>query len=326
MPGLKVVFAGLLCLAAALGSDVGHATDWPQKPVRIIVPFPAGGSADGQARIVAQRFGKTFGQQFVVENRVGAGGALAVEAVVRAPADGYTLLWGIQPQIVVLPAMMDVRYDSQKDLVPISVLGTNPFVLVINSKLPVKSLKDFVSYVQGLDKPLPYGTSGVGSIAHLSMALFAERAKLNAIAVHYKGNAPALSDVLAGHIPAMFATLADALSQAQSLDLRIVAVTGQTRAGQLPDVPTIAESGYPDFSVVTWNGLMAPAGTPAVIVDKIAGELAQAVKDPDFAARVTKFGVDPLGNSPRAFAELIAAELPLWKKAVGIAGVNLKEK
>ena len=322
---MKMLLGASMAIAVAMAQPA-LAQGWPEKPVRIIVPFAAGGSADGQARIVAQRFQSAFDRAFIVENRVGAGGTLAVDAVVGAPADGYTLLWGVQPQIVVLPAMMNLRYDSQKDLAPISVLGTNSFVLVVNSKLPVKSLKDFVSYVRGLGKPLTYGTSGIGSIAHLSMALFAERAKLDTTAVHYKGNAPAMSDVLAGHIPAMFATLADALSQAENPSIRIIAVTGERRAGQLPDVPTIAESGYPGFNVVTWNGLMAPAGTPRPIIEKMAGELARAVKEPEFAARVTKFGVDPLGSSSADFAELIAAELPLWKKAVGIAGVNLKAK
>lgn len=324
MPMLRMLLA-ISIVAAAAAIEPAAAQDWPQKPVRIIVPFPPGGNADGQARIVAQRFNETFGQQFVVENRVGAGGVLAVEAVVRAPADGYTLLWGVQPQIVVLPAMMQVRYDSVKDLTPISVLGTNPFVLVVNSKLPVKSLKEFVSYTQGLGKPLTYGTSGIGSIAHLSMALFAERAKLDTTAVHYKGNAPALADVVAGHIPAVFATLPDGLSQRGNPEVRLLAVTGDKRAAQVPDVPTIAESGYPGYNVVTWNGLMAPAATPRPIIERMAGELARAVKEPAFAARVTKFGVDPLANTPEAFADLIAAEIPLWIKAVEIAGVKMKK-
>lgn len=313
------VFVATLFVAT---SGLAHAQDWPNKPVRILVPYAAGGSADGQARIVALRFSEAFGQQFVVENRTGAGGAIAVEAAVRSPADGYTLLWGVQPQIVILPAINTVPYDAVKDLAPVSVLGTNPFVLVVNGKLPVKSTADFVSYAREQGKPISYGTSGVGSIAHLAMALFAKRANLSMTAVHYRGNAPALSDVIAGHVPAMFATLADALPHAADTNVRLLAVTGDKRAPQLPQVPTIAESGYPGYNVITWNGVMAPAGTPKPIIDKMARELAAAVKDAKFAEKVTAFGVDPLGNTPAEFAALIAREIPQWKEAVALAGVK----
>ncbi len=315
----------LIVLVATLvvaSSWAAVAQDWPNKPVRILVPYAAGGSADGQARIVALRFSEAFGQQFVVENRTGAGGAIAVEAVVRSPADGYTLLWGVQPQIVILPAINKVSYDAVKDLAPVSVLGTNPFVLVVNGKLPAKSVAEFVSYAKTQDKPISYGTSGVGSIAHLAMALFAQRAGLSMTAVHYRGNAPALSDVIAGHIPAMFATLADTLPHATGTEIRLLGVTGEKRASQLPQVPTIAESGYPGYNVITWNGVMAPAETSTAIIDKMAAELARAVKDPKFAAKVTAFGVDPLGKSPADFAKLIAREIPQWKEAVSLAGVK----
>jgi tripartite-type tricarboxylate transporter receptor subunit TctC len=316
-----VVLAATMFIAAPRPAEA-QAQDWPNKPVRILVPYAAGGSADGQARIVALRFSEAFGQQFVVENRTGAGGAIAVEAAVRSPADGYTLLWGVQPQIVILPAINKVSYDAVKDLAPVSVLGTNPFVLVVNGKLPVKSVAEFVSYAKAQDKPISYGTSGIGSIAHLAMALFAQRAGLQMTAVHYRGNAPALSDVIAGHVPAMFATLADALPHAAGSEIRLLGVTGEKRASQLPQVPAIAESGYPGYNVITWNGVMAPAGTPQPIIDKMAAELARAAKDPKFAAKVTAFGVDPVGNSPAEFAKLIAREIPQWKEAVAIAGVK----
>jgi tripartite-type tricarboxylate transporter receptor subunit TctC len=274
------------------------------------------------ARIVSQRFNEVFGQQFVVENRTGAGGAIAVEAVVRSPADGHTLLWGVQPQIVILPAMTKVPYDAVKDLAPISVLATNPFVLVVNGKLPVKNVAEFVAYVRAQPQKLSYATSGLGSVAHLAMALFLKRAGLDMTQVAYRGNAPALADVVAGHVPAMFSSLADALPQAAGGGVRLLAVSGDRRAAQVPDVPTVAEAGYAGFKVITWNGLMAPAATPKPIVDRIAAEMARAVKDPKFAERLTAFGVDPLGNSPGEFATLIAAEIPLWIEAVELAGVK----
>ena len=319
MPIRNALLAALTLLFAAVPA---HAQDWPQRPVKIIVPFAPGGNADGMARIIGQRLGEVLGQQFVVENRTGAGGTIAVDSVVRSPADGYTLLWGVQPQIVIIPHMQKVNYDPVKDLAPISVLATNPFVLVVNSKLPVKSLAEFVSYVKAQPGKLSYGSSGVGSVAQLAMALFLKRANIEMTPAHYRGNAPALTDVVAGHIPAMFSTLADALPHAKSGTIRLLAVSGDKRAAQVPEVPPVGEAGYPGYKVITWNGLMAPAQTPKPIIERTAAEVARAVKDKRFAERLTKFGVDPLGNNPSEFAALIAAELPLWAEAVTIAGVK----
>jgi tripartite-type tricarboxylate transporter receptor subunit TctC len=215
-----------------------------------------------------------------------------------------------------------VPYDPVKDLAPISVLATNPFVLVVNGKLPVKSVAEFINYVRSQPGKLSYGSSGIGSVAQLAMALFLKRAGLEMNPVHYRGNAPALADVVAGHLPAMFSSLADTLSQAQAGNVRLLAASGPKRAAQVPDVPTVAEAGFKGYSVVTWNGLMAPANTPKPIIARIAAEVDKAVKDPAFAARLTKFGVDPLGNSPEEFAKLIQQELPLWAEAVAIAGVK----
>ena len=312
----------LIVAAATVLSHPAKSQDWPNRPIKIIVPFAPGGNADGMARIIGQRLGEVLGQQFVVENRTGAGGTIAVESVVRSPADGYTLLWGVQPQIVIIPHMQKVNYDPVKDLAPISVLATNPFVLVVNGKLPVKSVAEFVTYVKAQPGKLSYGSSGIGSVAQLAMALFLKRAGLDMTAVHYRGNAPALADVVAGHVPVMFSSLADALPQAASGNVRLLAMSGNKRAAQVPEVPTVSEAGYAGYKVITWNGLMAPAQTPKPIIDRIAAEVARAVKDKGFAERLTKFGVDPLGNSPDEFVKLIAAELPLWAEAVSIAGVK----
>ena len=318
---IRNVLLALLVLATSPAAPV-QAQDWPNRPVKIIVPFAPGGNADGMARIIGQRLGEVFGQTFVVENRTGAGGTIAVQDVARSPRDDYTLLWGVQPQIVIIPAMQKVNYDPVKDLAPISVLATNPFVLVVNGKLPAKSVTEFVAYVKAQPGKLSYGSSGIGSVAQLAMALFLKRAGLDMTPVHYRGNAPALADVVAGHVPVMFSSLADALPQAQAGNVRLLAISGSKRAAQVPDVPTVAEAGYAGYSVITWNGLMAPAETPKLIVNQIAAEVARAVKDPAFAERLTKFGVDPLGNNPAEFATLIAAEIPVWIEAVNIAGVK----
>jgi tripartite-type tricarboxylate transporter receptor subunit TctC len=219
--------------------------------------------------------------------------------------------------------MLDVRYDSQKDFAPISNIGTNPFALVVNKDVPATTLKQFIEYVRASKVQLAYGSAGVGSLNHLSMALFLRRAGIEMIHVPYKGNAPAMSDVVAGHLPAMFSNLSDALPQAAGGNVRMLAVSSEKRSALAADVPTVAECGYPNFNVVTWNGLMAPAGTPPDIIDRLAKEIAAAVKDPAFAARLVDYGVDPLGDTPAEYAATLARDIPLWAEAVAIAGVKL---
>jgi tripartite-type tricarboxylate transporter receptor subunit TctC len=320
----RTLAAGLLAIATLALSTETQAQDWPQRPVRILVPYAAGGNSDSMARLAAQRLSEAFGQQFVIENRVGGNGALAGETVARATPDGYTLLWAVQPPLTIFPAMTKVPYDSQKDFAPISVVGTNPFVLVVNKDVPAKSVAEFVAWVKSQPGRLSYAEGSAGSLTHLSMALFLKRAGLEMTNVSYRGNAPALTDVIAGHLPAMFSNLSDALPHAQGGAIRILAVSSEARVSQVPDVPTVAESGYPGYKAVTWNGLMAPSSTPKPIVDKIAGEIAKASKDPAFVDKLTKLGADPSGITPAQFAELVSADLKLWAEAVAIAGVKLQ--
>jgi tripartite-type tricarboxylate transporter receptor subunit TctC len=310
---------------AALGSTYpAHSEGWPQRPVKIIIPFAPGGNTDGIARIVAQRLGDEFAQQFVVENRPGAGGALAAEAVARAPADGYTLFLTSVSVLAVLPAMTRTSFDPVKDFVPISNIGTNPNVLVTNPGFPPKSVSEFVDYVRGQPQKLSYAASSLGSLAHLSMALFLKRAGLEMIPVTYKGGAAPVTDVIAGHVPTYFPPISDVLPHRATGALRMLAVSSAQRAPRLPDVPTLSESGFPGFKTQTWNGLLAPAGTPKDVIGRIAREIMRAAKDPKFVERLASFGVDPLGNSPEEFAAMIAADIPFWAEAVRIAGVQEK--
>jgi len=315
-----------LALAAAVVSVAGagrtNAQHYPSRPVTIVVPFAAGGNTDNIARLVAQRFGEKLGQQFVVENRPGAAGALAAEFVARSPADGYTLFMSALTQIAIVPAVNKTRYDPIKDFAPISVIGTNPFVLAVNKDLPVKTLPEFVAYVRAQPQKMPYATAGVGSQNHLSMALFLKRAGIEMTHVGYKGNAPAMSDLVAGHVPVMLSNPSDAMPQAAAGAIRLIAATGNRRSSQMPNVPTIGESGFPQFNVLTWNGLLAPAGTPREIIGLLAKQVADAVKDAKFAERLVSLGIDPLGNSPEDFTAMIAADTALWAEAVTIAGVK----
>jgi tripartite-type tricarboxylate transporter receptor subunit TctC len=302
---------------------VAQAQSWPQKPVRLLVGFAAGGNIDNVARLTAQRLSEAFGQQFIVENRVGGNGTIAAEAVARAAPDGYTLMWGVLPPLVIQPNMTKVSYDPIKDFAPVSVVGTNPFVLVVNKNVPAKTVKEFIAWVKAQPKKLSYAEGAVGSITHLAMALFLKRAGIEMTNVSYRGNNPALTDVVAGHVPTMVSNVSDALPQIKSGAIRPLAVSSDQRVPQLPDTPTVAES-FPGYRAITWNGLMAPAGTPKPIIDKMAAEIAKACKDPKFIERLAKLGADPSGITPQQFAELIARDLKTWGEAVEVAGVKMK--
>jgi tripartite-type tricarboxylate transporter receptor subunit TctC len=295
---------------------------WPEGPVKIIVPYAAGGSSDTIARMFARRFSEVFGKSFYVENKVGANGTIAAEAVAHSQPDGYTLFMAVTSQIAISPVMMKVQYDPVKDFVPISAVITNTFALIVGRKIPVKTVSDFVDYIRSQPTQLPYSAGGIGSVTHLAMELFLKRAELKMTNVNYKGGSPALTAVIAGEIPAKFSVLSDVLPHAASGDIRILAVSSEKRAPQVPDVPTLIESGFPGYKVMSWIGLMAPAGTPKEIVDRIAAEVGFAMNDQEFVERLKSFGAEPLGNSPEEFKAMISADITLWGEAVGIAGVK----
>ncbi len=315
-----LTFASLAVLAV-VAAPPADAQSWPEKPVRILAPYAPGGNSDGVARIVAQRLGDKFGQSFIVENRMGANGALAAEVVARSSPDGYTLLWAVTPPIAIAPAMRKQAYDPVKDFAPISAVATNAFVLLVNKDFPPRSLAEFISYVRAQPVKMAYAEGSAGSLTHLAMALFLKRAGLDMTNVSYRGNAPALTDVIAGRLPVMFSNVSDAIPFAESGAVRLLAVSSDKRVAQIPDVPTMAESGFPGFNVITWNGLVAPAGTSPAIVDAIAGEIARSLKDKDFLAHLQRYGVDPLGNTPAEFAALIRSDVAQWAEAVKSAGL-----
>jgi tripartite-type tricarboxylate transporter receptor subunit TctC len=318
----RTPFAALAALVAFIGSS--GAGEWPDKPVRIIYPYAAGSTGDATARLIARRLGDEFGQPFIVENRVGANGIIGTEAVARSAPDGHTLLWAITPQIAISPAMTKVPYDPTRDFVPISAVSTNRFALLVNAKVPVKTVPEFIDYARAQPKGFSYAEGGVGSLTHLSMVLFLDRAGLKGTNVSYKGTPLALTDVIAGHLPAMFALFGDALSQAESGAIRLLAVSSEKRSAQAPNVPTIAESGFPGFNTTSWWGLMAPAGTPTQVLEKIAAQVRKATRDPKIVEQFNTFGVDPVGNSPSEFSTMIATDIELWARAVKIAGLKAK--
>jgi len=307
----------LVCIPA-----FSQAQTYPQKPVRVIVPFPPGGVTDSIARITADWLTQRLGQTFVAENRPGASGAIAAELVARAEPDGYTLFSAASPQLAVVPHVQKINYDPIKDFAPISIVGTNPFAFGCNDKIPSTTLKEFVEYARARPGQLSFASPGVGSIGHLTMALFLARAGLKMEAVLYKGGGPAIADTVAGHVPCYFGNLNEIIPHAGSGRLKVFAVSGETRARQLPNVPTVAEQGYPGFRTLTWNGYVAPGGTPRAIVERVAREIAAGCKDPAFTARLDKIGVDAVCSTPDEFVRAVREDLATWKEAVQAAGMQ----
>ncbi|MDO9414123.1 MAG: tripartite tricarboxylate transporter substrate binding protein [Pseudolabrys sp.] len=308
-------------MAAALPLPA-FAADWPKRPVKLIVPFAAGGNTDGIARLIGQHLSAKLGETFVVENRLGAGGIIAASMVAKSAADGYTLLMAALPQIAILPVIEKVDYDAVKDFTPISNVASNPFCLVAHPDFEPKTLQDFVAYVKARPGKLSYASGGSGSLSHLTMVLFLQRAGLDMVHVPYKGGAPAIADVMGNHVPVYFGNLSEALPQAGK-GLRALAVSGEKRASKLSDVPTIAESGFPGFRSETWNGIIAPAGTPQAIVDVVAAEVRVALKDQTTLQRLDTYGVDPIGSTPAEFAQTIAADIAQWSAAIKAANIKL---
>jgi tripartite-type tricarboxylate transporter receptor subunit TctC len=317
---MKAFLAALLLpLLFPLGA---FAQTWPQKPVKVIVPFPPGGVTDAIARITAEWLTQRLGQPVVPDNRPGASGAIAAELVARAEPDGYTLLSAATPQLAVVPYVQTINYDPVKDFAPISIVGTNSFALGCNDKTPARTLTELVDYAKARPGQLNFASPGSGSVGHLTMALFLSRAGLKMEAVLYKGGGPAMVDVVAGHVNCYFGNYNELIPHASSGRMRLLATSGEKRARQLPDVPTVAEQGFPGFRTGTWNGYVAPAGTPREIVERIAREIGAGCKDATFVARLDKIGVDAACGTPAQFEQAIRDDLRLWKDAVTAAGIK----
>jgi tripartite-type tricarboxylate transporter receptor subunit TctC len=318
---MKTLTAALLA-ATFLAGPLQAQPSWPQKPLRVIVPVPPGGVTDSIARITADWLSQRLGQPVVAENRPGASGAIAADLVARADPDGYTLFSAATPQLAIVPHVLKISYDPIKDFAPISIVGTNPFALGCNAKIPAQTLGQFVDYVKARPGEVNFASPGSGSVGHLTMALFLARANLKMEAVLYKGGGPAIADVIAGHVPCYFGNLNEIIPHAGTGRLKVYAVSGEKRSPQLPDVPTVAEQGYPGFRTLTWNGYVAPGGTPREIVDRVAREIAAGCRDAGFVGRLAKIGVDAVCSTPEEFSKAVREDLQTWREAVQAAGIK----
>ncbi len=314
----------LTAIALLAGPAHSQAQVWPQRPIRLLVPFAAGGNIDVMGRLMAFRLSEALGQQVIVENRVGGNGIVATEAVARSAPDGYTLLWASTSVVAIVPAAAKVSYDPVKDFAPVGAMTAGPQILLVNANVPAKNVQEFVAWVKAQPSKVAYGGGGgPASASNLIMSLFQKRAGIEMTNVSYRGTAPALTDVIAGHIPTMFIPVSEAFAQANNPSIRLLAASSAKRSLMLPGVPTIAESGFAGFDAVSWTGLLAPAGTPKDVIDKMGAEMVRASKDPKFVEQIVNAGNDPLGYGPDEFAKMIASEIPAWGDAVRSAGVKL---
>ena len=318
---MKIVLRTLL-IACALATSAA-AQDWPAKPVRVVVPYAPGGNTDQIARLTAERLTAALGQQFIVDNRAGAGGAIAADYVAKQPADGYTLFVGALSQFGPVPLTQKVGYDPIKDFTPISNIGANGFVIAVNAGVPVGNLKEFIEYVKARPGQLNYGSGGAGSLTHLAAALFLQRAGLNMVHVPYKGGAPALADTIGGQVQMYAGSPSELIAHAKGGKLKLLGITAERRNAALPDVPAIAEL-YPGFKAETWNGLLAPAGLPRPVVDRLAQEMQKAMKDPAFLDRLAKMGLDPVPTTPAEFGASIRSEYAMWRDVIKAAGLAVE--
>jgi tripartite-type tricarboxylate transporter receptor subunit TctC len=322
--GLGLVF-GLGLLALVNASAVAAAADYPVRPVTIVVGFPPGGASDILARIVANKLASLLGQPFVVDNRPGAGGNVAGEVVAHAPADGYTLLLGNNAILATNASLYkQVGFDAEKDFAPISLIGTQANVLVVNNNLPVHSLAELIALAKAQPGKLNFASSGYGLAAHLAGELFKADAHVDIVHVPYKGSAPALQDVMAGQDQMMFATTSGAMGLIKSGQLRPLAVTTLKRTPSLPDVPTIDELGIKGFDATTWHGLVAPAGTPADVIKILHKAIVEALNDPGVQHSLDELGVDVASDTPEQFEAYIHSEIPKWAAVIKTSGAKLE--
>lgn len=300
-----------------------QAQQYPGKPVKVIIPYPPGSTPDIVGRTLAARLQEALGQPFVVDNRTGGGGNIGAEAVAKSPADGYTLLIGINgPAAINKFLYKDLNYDSDKDLLPVSLLASAPQMLVITPSVEANDFKGFIEYLKRNPGRLSYGSAGSGSASHLTMELLKNDARVFIVHIPYRGFPPAVTDLLSGNIQAMFAIIPAVLPQVKAGKLKALAVTGLKRSAMAPEVPSVAELGYPQLESLAWIGLLAPAGTPAEIVNRLHGEAAKAMRAPETRELLGKQGFDVVAGTPAEFSAWIRKEQAKWSKVIRASGAT----
>ena len=310
----------LLAAAPAAAQDA-----YPNRPVRWVVPVPAGGPTDTLSRVLAAKLGEQWGQSVVVENKGGASGAIGADFVAKAAPDGYTIMLGTQSthasNMIFFP---NLPYDPLKDFQPLSLIGTACMALVVPPSVPANTPQELVAWIRKQDGGVNYASAAPGSSQHVAAELMVRRAGLKATHVPYRGSAAAMPDLMSGRVSFMFDNLPSALPQGRAGKVKVLAQTCATRSPSAPDLPTMEESGFPDFAIEGWYGIFAPARTPRPIVDKLSADINKALKQPDSLERWKALGFDPIGTTPEAFAERQKADLAYWKKMIEDTGIKVE--
>ena len=321
---MKKIAGALFAAAALCVPMVAYSQAYPSKVVRVVVPYPPGGTVDAVARVIAQRLSESLGQQFIVDNRPGASGTIGSTAVAKSPADGYTLLVQASTFVASPLLMGNVPYDVEKDFTPVTNLGSVPLLVTAYPGTPAKNLKEFLVAIKADPKKYVFGTSAVGSASHLAEEAIKYEAKVDFTIVPYKGTAPALTDVMGGHISAMVDALPSTMPHVKSGKLKPLAVTTAKRVPSLPDVPTVAESGLDGFEMVSWYGMWAPPNLPPELVTKLQQEVAKALKSPQVAKALVEYGFMPSGSTPEEFKAYIRQESAKYAKLIKAANIRLE--
>jgi tripartite-type tricarboxylate transporter receptor subunit TctC len=318
------MFQRIAAVAALAVAQGALAQGFPVRPITMVVGFAPGGGTDSVARVVAKKMGDSVGQTVIVENKAAAGGTVATHQVARSPPDGYTILLGSVGSIAVWPHLNPkLPYDPLRDLAPITMAVEFPNVIVVNATLPVKTLPEFVAAAKAKPGTIGYGSSGVGGIGHLAGALLALTAGIDIVHVPYKGGGPAMQDLLGGQIPAMVATPVTALPHVKTGKIRALATTGAARPAMMPDVPTVAESGYPGYEATNWYAYYAPAGTPKDVLARLHKELVDALNAPDVREQLDRQGVEAKPGTPEDLTKYMERELATWGKVVKAAKIQV---
>lgn len=318
----RIVATSLACAVMLPVVAMAQPDAWPNRPVRMLVPFPPGGGADFVARLVGQRLSELWRQPVVIENRPGASTMIAAEAVAKSPPDGYTLLLTVSNHTSNPALFSKMSYDTQKDFTPITVIGSAPMVLVVNPALPAKTAKELLALLREQPGKLNYASAGNGSVGHLAGELMKQMAKVDMVHVSYKGTAPAELDLIGGSINLMFTGMVTAVPQIKAGKMRGIAVGSSTRSASLPDLPTLNEAAVPGFESSIWYGLLGPAGLPPSVTAKVYTDVVKVLQEPEVKARLLSQGADAIGSSPEQFRSQIATEITRFDRLIKAAGIK----
>jgi tripartite-type tricarboxylate transporter receptor subunit TctC len=322
--GFATFVACVLVTVLALALTEASAQSYPTKPIRLVVPFPPGGSLDVVARAIGQKLSEAWGQPVVIDNRPGAGGNIGADLVAKSPPDGYTILEGaLSTHAVNVSLYSKMPYDPVRDFAPITLVAVTPNVLVVNPSVPVNSVKELITYAKANPGKISFGSGSNGSAGHLAGELFKIEAGVDMVHVPYKGGAPAMQDLLAGQTQLMFDNLANSMQQVRAGKLKALAVTTAQRSTLVPELPTLSEAGLPGFDISTWWGFMAPAGTPKEIIAKWNAEVTRILETPDMKAFFAQQGAEARPTSPEAFGEMIRSEIAKYAKIVKASGAKV---